>query len=218
MRRASGPSTIPIPLEDIFLTVSKLQQVAPPNKGRATLHYTLPVSLLPSKLPLLLPRQDCKGRIRSCGGSIFNENATFTATTGLPHNPGILSRQKSQAIGYGPLEDNCLKIDKLQQAAPPNKGRAALRYTLSASQLPFRQWGLFAFDHSSFFVFEIAAEDDDPVNDDPDAKTAQGEKHGDGGAGFADVEPVYAKDAQEPAEQKAAAKRKKRAKSEDELI
>ena len=122
MRRASGPSTIPIPPEDIFLTVNKLQQVAPPNKGRATLHYSLPVSLLPSKLPLLLPRQDCKGRIRSCGGSIFNENATFTATTGLPHNPGILSRQKSQAIGYGPLEDNCLKIDKLQQAAHPTKG------------------------------------------------------------------------------------------------
>ena len=124
----------------MFLTVNKLQQVAPPNKGRATLHYTLPVSLLPSKLPLLLPRQDCKGRIRSCGGSIFNENATFAAATGLPHNPGILSRQKSQAIGYGPLEDNCLKIDKLQQAAPPNKGRAALRYTLSASQLSFRRW------------------------------------------------------------------------------
>lgn len=117
-----------------------------------------------------------------------------------------------------PLEDIFLTVSKLQQVAPPNKGRAALRYTLSASQLPFRQWGLFAFDHSSFFVFEIAAEDDNPVNDDPDAKTAQGEKHGDGGAGFADVEPVYAKDAQEPAEQKAAAKRKKRAKSEDELI
>ena len=41
MRRASGPSTIPIPLEGIFLTVSKLQQVAPPNKGRVTLDNAL---------------------------------------------------------------------------------------------------------------------------------------------------------------------------------
>lgn len=89
-------------------------------------------------LPLLLPRQDCKGRIRSCGGSIFNENATFAAATGLPHNPGILSRQKSQAIGYGPLEDNCLKIDKLQQAAPPNKGRATLDNILSIKDLSSR--------------------------------------------------------------------------------
>ena len=46
MRRASGPSTIPIPPEDIFLTVSKLQQAAPPNKGRAALRYTLSVNQL----------------------------------------------------------------------------------------------------------------------------------------------------------------------------
>ena len=38
----------------------------------------------------------------------------------------ILSRQKSQAIWFGPLEDTFLNINKLQKVAPADWWRATL--------------------------------------------------------------------------------------------
>ncbi len=61
---------------------------------------------------------------------------------------------------------------------------------------------LSAFDHSPVLILEIATEDDDPIDEDPNAKTAQRENHSDSGPCFADIEPVNAKNAQEPAKQK----------------
>lgn len=56
-------------------------------------------------------------------------------------------------------------------------------------------------DPGSAGILEVSAEDDDQVDEGPDAQAADGEEHGYAGAGAADIEPVGADDAEKEAEQ-----------------
>ena len=56
-------------------------------------------------------------------------------------------------------------------------------------------------DLEAVFVSEGAADDDDEVDEGPDAEAAEGDDHEGGGAVFADVEAVGSEDAEEPAEE-----------------
>lgn len=56
-------------------------------------------------------------------------------------------------------------------------------------------------DLEAVFVGESAADDDDEVDEGPDAEAAEGDDHEGGGAVFADVEAVGTEDAEEPAEE-----------------
>lgn len=56
-------------------------------------------------------------------------------------------------------------------------------------------------DLEAVFVGESAADDDDEVDEGPDAEAAEGDDHEGGCAVFADVEAVGTEDAEEPAEE-----------------